>query len=99
MSDDTEFRKKLARLRALIAIKDAQLMANPKPYLEDMAKRCHELLKVLEEVDHALSPDYVFQVWDEQFDKNHVPRPQDIQGEALFRCNKALDVLRKYRSS
>lgn len=96
---DTEFRQRLARLQALIAIKDAQLMANPKPYLEDMGKRCHELLTVLDEVERALSPDCVYDFWDENADKAAIPRPTDIQGEAYIRCNKALDVLRKYRNS
>lgn len=96
---DTEFRQRLARLQALIAIKDAQLMANPKPHLEDMAKRCHELLTVLDEVEIALSPDCVFDFWDENADKAAIPRPTDIQSEAYIRCNKALDVLRKYRNS
>ncbi len=96
---DSEFRQKLSKLQAMLAIKDAQLMANPKPYLEDMAKRCDELLKVLDEVDHALSPDYIFEVWDNHVDKQKVSRPSDIQGEALLRCNKALEVLRNYRDS
>lgn len=95
---DQEFRQKLARLQALIAIKDAQLMANPKPYLEDMAQRCHELLRVLEDVEYALSPDAVFDFWDANADKKAIPRPIGINGEALIRCNKALAVLHKYRS-
>ena len=29
----------------------------------------------------------------------HEVHPPDLQGEALIRCNAALDVLRKYRNS
>jgi hypothetical protein len=88
----------LARIQTMIAINDARVMSNPKPYLESMLKRCHELMKTLEDVEHALSPDTVFAFWDEHADKKAIPRPIDIQGEALIRCNKALDVLRKHRT-
>lgn len=72
-------------------------MANPKPYLEDMAARCHELIKVLEDVEYALSPDAVFDYWDVNANKQQIPKPGDIQGEAFIRCNKAIEVLREYR--
>lgn len=94
---DKEFRMMLADLTAKIAVKDAMVMANPKRYLEEMQDYCHSILKVLEDVDHALSPDVVFKFWDENCDKNQIPRPIDIQGEALIRCNAALKVLREYR--
>ena len=91
---EKEFREKLARLTALVAIHDAQVMANPKPYLEEMSKQCGKLLKVLEEVEYALSPDFIYDFWENQCDKGAIQRPQDIQGEALIRCNKALEVLK-----
>lgn len=90
------FREKLARLHTLIAIKDAQLMANPKPYLEDMSRRCVELLNVLEQVEYALSPELVYDTWENGF-KNVIPNPIDIQGEALLRCNAALDIIKDYK--
>jgi hypothetical protein len=91
-----EFMKTFARLQAVLAINDARLMSNPKPYLENMAKQCNELLAVLHEVEYALSPDCAFDFWDAHADKKAIPRPTDLQGEALIRCNKALEVLRKY---
>tara|TARA_B100001989_G_C24224225_1_gene309391 strand:- start:103 stop:399 length:297 start_codon:yes stop_codon:yes gene_type:complete len=94
---EREFRERLAKLRTLIAINDAKIMANPKPYLEDMSRRCGELLDVLEKVEYALSPDFIFDVWNECANKEAIQRPQDINGEALIRCNKALDVLREYK--
>lgn len=94
---DTEFRQRLAKMQALLAINDAKLMANPKPCLEEMAKRCNRLLRVLDEVDRALSPDCVFDFWGNHADEYHMSQPSDVNGEALIRCNKALEVLRKYR--
>ena len=63
-----------------------------------MAKKCNELLQLLEEVEYALSPDSVFDFWDSGVDKTAIPRPSDLQGEALIRCNKALDLLHKYKA-
>lgn len=95
---EKETREQLAKLRALVAIKDAQVMANPKLYLEDMARMCQELLDVLEAVDRALSPAVVFDYWEENADKDAISSPGDIQGEALIRCNKAREAIRQYRA-
>lgn len=94
---DKEFRMMLARLTAQVSINDAIVMSNPKKYLLEMREHCNSLLKVLDDVDRALSPDIVFDFWDENCDKKQIPRPIDIQGEALIRCNAALKVLREYR--
>lgn len=92
-----EFRQKLAEMTAKIAIMDAQLMANPKPYLVAMENYCIDLLETLEKVEYALSPDCVFDFWDENCNKKIIQRPNDIQGEAYIRCTKALEVLQEYR--
>lgn len=97
--NDTEFRQQLAKLKTQLAINDAKLMANPKPYLEDMGRRCSEVLKVLEEVEYALSSDYIFDVWNNNVNKQMIERPGDIQGEAYIRCTKALEVLDTYKKS
>lgn len=96
---DIEFRQRLAKLQSMLAIRDAQLMSNPKPFLEDMAERCRDLLKVLEDVEYALSPDSVFDYWDANADKTVLKDPGSIQGEAYIRCNKALAVIRNYRNA
>lgn len=92
-----EFRKKLAELQSRIAIKEAQIMADPVPYLSAMSNQCNTLLKVIDDIAFALSPDLVFDYWDTNMDKGMVPNPIDVQGEALLRCNAALEVIRKYR--
>lgn len=90
---ERQFRQDLSRLQALAAIKDAQVMANPQKYLDHMQRHCHELLRVLELVEYALSPDFIFDVWEE----SDFPEPTDIQGEALIRCNKALEIITQYK--
>lgn len=94
-----QFQSALEKLRYLIAIQDHELIENPKPHLVAMERRCCELMKTLEQIEYALSPDCVFDVWQECFDKSQIPRPIDVQGEALIRCNKALEVIRNYRNS
>jgi hypothetical protein len=89
---DVEFRQKLAKLQSLVAIKNAQVLANPIPYLEDMSERCVILLKLLEEVEYALSPHIVF-----DFAQENSMEPMDLQGEALIRCNKAKQLIRDYK--
>ena len=90
--NDTEFRMKLAELRTKMIIGDLEVKANPKKYLQEMSAYCNKLLKVLDEVEYALSPDIVFDVAN-----NYDMRPMDIQGEAYIRCNKALEILSKYK--
>ena len=92
-----EGRNVLSRLVALVAIRDAQVIANPLPYLDQMAAKVTELQELLEAVEYALSPDCVFDFWDKNVDKNAIPRPIDFQGEALLRCDKALSLLQEYR--
>ena len=93
---DTEFRQRLAALQTRLAINKARVLSNPEPYLNDMSRRCNELLKVLEDVDYALSPD---SVCDWAMSREPPMRPMDVQGEAHIRCQAALKVLREYRST
>jgi len=90
--------EKIAKLQTNIAIKNAQIMANPEPYIIKMQKLCSELFEVLDQVEYALSPDYVFDFWDEQVDKNMIPEPGCLQGEAIIRCNKALEVISTWKN-
>lgn len=94
---ENDFRQKLARLQTLIAIRDAQVRADPLKYLREMEGQCVELLKVLDDVKYALSPDCVFDFWQQECDGFQIRRPADIQGEALIRCNKALGILQTYQ--
>jgi hypothetical protein len=95
---DSDIRHRVAELKTKLAIQDARIMSNPRPYLNEMSKTIGELLRVIEEIDYALSPDAVFDVWSESADKRVFSGPADINGEALIRCNKALKVLREWRS-
>ena len=81
----------LAKLQTALAIHDAKVMANPKPYLEEAAKQIVDLKICLDDIQRALSPDVVF-----DFAKENDIRPMDIQGEALIRCNAAKLALQKY---
>ncbi len=80
-------------------VEDAQLMGNHEAYLGDMLKRYLRLLGVLDDIEYALSPDFVFDFWNENVDKDKIPRPTDLQGGAIIRCKKAMEVLREYRNS
>ena len=91
---DRDMRELLAQLTAKLATHKAMVLADPEPWLDKMAKHIEELLIVLHKVEYALSPDLVFDTANEMG-----IRPVDFQGEALVRCNAALDVLRKYRMS
>ena len=91
---DRDTRELLAQLTAKLATHKAMILADPEPWLDRMAKHIEELLIVLYEVEYALSPDLVFDTANEMG-----IRPVDFHGEALVRCNAALDVLRKYRMS
>jgi len=95
--DDLTFKENLAQLYTRRAIDRIQVLANPEPYLDRLAERCCQLQSILEEVDRALHPDTVFDYWLDHADHSAIPRPVDIQGEALIRCNRALRVLDKYR--
>lgn len=94
---DQELRIKLAEIRSALAIKDSQIVANPIPYLNEMSSRTNEILKLLDDVEHALSPDYIFDYWSAYVNKDMIPRPIDLQGEALLRCNKAIELIQNYR--
>ena len=90
---DKELRELLAEFEARIATQKALVLAHPEPYLNRLAKYSGRLLRVLRDVEYALSPDMVFDVANEMG-----IHPIDFQGEALVRCNKALEILRKYRN-
>lgn len=87
------FDQRMARLTALVALGEAAFKADPLPVLRAAQREMIELRKVLDRVDHALSPDIVF----ETAEHLHV-RPSNIQGEAYIRCEAAKKVLREYRS-
>ena len=97
MSREQEFRQSLARLQAAVAIRNAQVMANPLKYLNEMNDYCNELLGLLDKVEYALSSNFIFDLWDQSFDKTQITRPEDINGEASFRCSEALRVLSEYK--
>ena len=84
-------RRIFAKLTAMLAIQDAQMVANPKPYIKAAYDELYKAQECFEAIERALSPDIVFDVAVE----NDI-RPTDIQGEAYIRCNAALEVIRKY---
>ena len=89
---DRDMRDLLAELTTKLAMHKALVLADPEPWLDKLTEHAGELLVVLREVEYALSSDCVFDKANEMG-----IRPINFQGEALVRCNKALDVLRKYR--
>lgn len=93
MSEE-KFRQDLARLRAWIAIEEARIVSDPLPHLERMAEYCLELLRVLDAVKYALSPDIVF-----DYAMERGMNPRDINGEAWIRCQEALTVLNNYATN
>jgi len=92
-----EFHQKLAKLITINAIEEARIKSNTKHYLVDIDKKYIKLLKVLDDIEYALSSDSVFDYWSEN--KSEFSNPIDIQGEALIRCNKALKILGEYRGN
>lgn len=89
---DIEFRRLLSKLQAGVAINNAKIISNPIPYIEEMSKRCHEVLEVLDKVEEALSQVPVI----EAAAKMGI-EPRDLKGEALIRCNKASKVISQYK--
>ncbi len=83
-----------AKLQAMLAIQDVQIAVNPKPYLEAAYDELCKARDCFEAMQHALSPDIVFEIATE----NDI-RPTDIQGEAYIRCNAALKILNNYLSN
>jgi len=82
----------LERLETKIILNDLKVMNNPKKYLDYMITNCVHLLKVLDKIEYALSPSAVF-----DFSEKNDIRVEDVSGEALIRCNAALEVIRKYK--
>lgn len=95
--NEKEFREKLSELQAMVAIRNASITPNPLYALRQMEKRCRELREVLDQVHYALSPMYIVDVWESDFDKSVFRSPADIHGEALIRCDKAREILLEYR--
>lgn len=87
-----KFRQDLAKFHALVAISDARIMSDPLPHLNRMSEHCCELWEVLNKLEYALSPDFIF-----DYCQGTPLEPSNIQGEALIRCNKALEILKEYK--
>lgn len=81
----------LAKLKTAIAISDAQVMANPLKYLKEAEERLNEHKMIFDKLLFALSPDLIHSICE----KGDIA-PQDFNGEALARCNAALDILNDY---
>lgn len=81
----------MAKLMAMAEIREAQIKANPIPYLEKAYEELAAARECFEKIEYALSPDIVFDVAGESD-----IRPTDIQGEAYIRCEKAREVIREY---
>ena len=94
-----ELRRKRAELSQKLTMLDEELGHDPKQYLFALEHYCIDLLETLEKVEYALSPDYFLDFWDKNCNKKVIERPEDFQGEALIRCDKALEVLQEYRDN
>lgn len=94
-----ELRIKRAELSQKLAMLDEELGHDPKQYLFALEHYYIALLETLEQVEHALSPDCVFDFWGQNCNKKIIESAGDIQGEAYIRCQKALEVLQEYRDN
>ncbi len=94
-----DLRRKRAELSQKLAKLDFELGNDPKQYLFAIEHAHIDLLETLEKVEYALSPDCIFDFWDENCDKKTIKDPGSIQGEAHIRCQKALEVLQEYRDN
>lgn len=83
----------IAKLRTMIAISEAEVAANPMPYLREAHSSLIEARICFEELERALSPDVV---WEEA--DNMGVKPIDFIGGDRVKINKASEVLRKYYS-
>lgn len=91
--NDTEFRMTLAKLQAAMATRKAQILANPEPYLRKLEEHSVRLLKVLDRIDYALSPDVIFDTaMAMEID------PDYFEGKASLQLMKARQILSDYRS-
>lgn len=81
----------LANMRAAIAIRDAQVMANPMPALMAAERALSECKQCFDDLRYALSPDFVFDTAEEMGVK-----PIDFEGANTVKVQKALAVLDKY---
>lgn len=95
---DKQFRQALQELSSKIALKDIDVMCNPKPHLQQAHDIASSMMELFEKIEIALSPCVVFDFWQNNCDHNQIQRPIDINGEALIRCNAALKVIEKFRS-
>lgn len=91
---ERDFKTQLAELRIKLALSKAKVLSDPEPHINKLMGHCSELLKTMEEIEYALSPDIIFDVA-----MANVMNPCDIQGEALIRCNEALRIIRKYKGA
>ena len=89
-----EFHEKLSRLQVMIAIQDAKIMADPLRYLDDMSSRCSAVLRLLEDVEWALNGHTIA-----DYCAENAIEPFTLQGEALVRCNAALNLIREYNQT
>ena len=90
-------KERLAALMVKLAIRKAQILANPEPVLDEMSAAITELQKTLLAVEDALSPKTIARFWSENCDHSVIRDPGDIQGEALIRIAAAQKVLRGWR--
>jgi len=81
----------MAKLMAMAEIKEAQIKANPIPYLAKAYEELAAAKECFEKIDYALSPDLVFEIANESAIK-----ATDINGEEYIRCEKAKEVIREY---
>lgn len=80
----------LARIHTALAIQDAQILANPKPYLERAYKELHTIYQCLIEARAALT---VHQV---EHDPAAPPKFVDPFVEGYERAQRATQIIEEY---
>jgi len=88
---NNKHRKIYNRLKALVDDAEARFIADPKPKLAEAMNALHECRQVFEDIQYALSSDYV---WDKA--KQMDIRPIDFQGEDMVKVQKVRQIVNDY---
>ena len=88
-------RKELAELITKLSIHNAQVAANPKPYIDKAREELQEAIRCIDDVIETLTGSDV--IFDFAIDNNM--KPEHLEGKSLVRIDQALEVIKKYEQS
>lgn len=84
----------LAKLQSQLALNKVLILQNPIPYIEKQQREIFRLHKFLHEVEHAVSPDVVFDAAESMGIS-----PRDFRGEELVKLNAVRSAIDKYHGA